>query len=80
MNKKVDSEIYPPDLEDKMFKDLIKTVEDDNFHIGQCYDEIPCKTLFCIKCGSDKFIVGEGDYYTAIKCPICKYEICIHNG
>ena len=55
-------------------------VEVGDFDIGQCYEEIPAKTLICKKCKSKKFIVGQGDYFTAIKCDKCNYEICVHAG
>jgi hypothetical protein len=51
-----------------------------DFSIGQSYVEEPAYTIICKKCGSDKFIVGRSDYYTAIKCGKCKYELCIHQG
>lgn len=55
-------------------------VERGDFHIGQSYDDEPAKTIICSVCGSDKFIVGHGSYFTAVKCPICGYEIGIHSG
>ena len=60
--------------------DLVTSVQDDRFHIGQSYEKDACKTYTCLKCGSNQFYVGKGDYYTALKCPICKWEICIHEG
>ncbi len=58
---------------------LFEEVDDDTFHIGQ-YDEEPAKKLRCKKCGSEEFIVGSGEYFTAIKCPVCGWEKCIHEG
>jgi len=60
-------------------EDYCKKVIGD-FEIGQCYEETPAKTLVCKKCKSKRFIVGQGDYFTAIKCEKCGYEICIHEG
>lgn len=51
-----------------------------DFHIGQIYDEEPAETYICKKCGADKFIVGAGDYFTALKCTNCGWEMCIHEG
>ena len=68
------------DYQEPSFEDVIELVDDDAFQIGQGYANIPDKKMVCIKCGSDKWIVGQGDWHTAIKCPNCKYEICIHNG
>lgn len=62
------------------FDDVLKTTRDKEFTIGQCYEEKPAKKLQCKKCKGDKFIVGQGSYYTAIKCPVCLYELCIHDG
>ena len=78
MKKKIDGgefgEDYLPETH------FIHETDEDEFSIGQCYDKLPAKKIVCNKCGSDKFIVGTGSYYTAIKCPNCKYEICIHSG
>jgi hypothetical protein len=38
------------------------------------------KTLVCRKCGGDRWIVGQGCYYTALKCPKCGWECCAHAG
>jgi len=62
------------------FSNLLEESEEDEFEIGQCYEDIPAKKIKCKKCGSDKFIVGVGSYFTAIKCPNCKWEYCIHEG
>jgi hypothetical protein len=62
------------------FDDVLEKTEDEEFTIGQSYEEKPAQKLQCKKCKSDKFIVGQGSYYTAIKCPVCLYEICIHEG
>lgn len=60
--------------------DVIEVSDCDEFEIGQSYDIEPAKKLICKKCKNDKFFVGCGDHYTAIKCPICKYELMIHEG
>ena len=60
--------------------ELVEELYTNTFSIGQFYEEKPAKKIKCRKCGSDKFIVGIGDYYTAIKCPECKWEKCIHDG
>jgi len=36
--------------------------------------------LVCKVCGTDKLQVGRSTYYTAVKCPECEYEICVHEG
>jgi len=62
------------------WEELTEELLEDEFSIGQCYEDIPARKLRCKKCGSTKFIVGTGNYYTAIKCPKCKWERCIHDG
>ena len=37
-------------------------------------------TLSCKICGADSFIVGQAEYFTAIKCTVCQYEIGVHDG
>ena len=76
--KKLNDEYKEPD-----FDDVLEEVLDDEFEIGPGLTErgdLPDKKIVCKKCGSDKWIVGVGDYHTAIKCPNCKYEMCIHSG
>jgi hypothetical protein len=60
--------------------ELVKTVDDDMFHIGQCYENEAAKTLECAKCGGREFNVGSGNYFTAIRCIKCEWEICWHDG
>lgn len=62
------------------YKEVIEETEEDEFEIGQCYEDEPAKKLKCKKCGGGKFMVGVGSYYTAIKCENCRWELCIHNG
>lgn len=62
-------------------KDSIYREEDKNdFHIGQSYESEPAKTIICNECNGDKFIVGRGNYFTAIKCIGCGWEMCVHEG
>ena len=51
------------------------------FKEGQYNNSPPCKAMVCKKCGGVKFHVGFGEnWYTAVKCPECGYEVCIHEG
>ena len=59
---------------------ITRMESDETFHIGQTYEEQAATTLSCKKCGSKKFFVGQGNYFTAIKCPKCGWEVCIHDG
>jgi len=50
------------------------------FHIGQRYEDEPAKKITCIQCGGEQFNVGQGDYFTAIRCVKCEWETGIHEG
>ena len=63
-----------------LYEDVIKETNCREFEIGQEYEGVPDKKIKCKLCGSDKWIVGRGDYHTSVKCPNCKYELCIHDG
>lgn len=65
--------IYYPDF---VYEDKNSSL----FHIGQCYEAEPARVLRCKTCDSSQFRVGQGSYYTAIKCPTCGWEMCIHDG
>ena len=57
-----------------------KLENNSTFHVGQVYEEVPAKKLICSKCGNSEFNVGQGSFFTAIKCVTCKWERCIHEG
>ena len=59
---------------------LLKTDETIKFHVGQSYTKETAKTLMCSICDGTEFNVGQGDYFTAIKCVNCQWEMCIHDG
>lgn len=50
------------------------------FNTGQLYTDTKAAKIYCKKCLSDKLFVGVDEYYTAIMCPSCGWEECIHNG
>lgn len=56
--------------------------KDELFHIGQSYGHESGKadTAHCKNCGGKEFNVGIGDYYTAVRCVACEFEICVHEG
>ncbi len=60
--------------------DRFDTVKDGLFHVGQCYEKSVAETVRCLGCGGKKFYVGQGSYFTAIKCVTCRWEHCIHDG
>jgi hypothetical protein len=68
------------DYKEPQYDNVIELSEDDEFEIGQGYSDESDRKLICKICGCERWIVGQGDYHTSIKCPNCKYEICIHNG
>lgn len=50
------------------------------FHIGQLYDKNKAEKQCCNICKSDKFEIALGNHFTAIRCPNCNWEKCIHEG
>lgn len=66
--------------EEPRFDDVVFESDVDEFEIGQCYEDTPAKKLVCRKCGGDEWFVGSSSHYTAIKCPVCLFELCIHSG
>jgi len=67
---------------DSSFEEMGFYTYSDNtvFHVGQSYSDKPSPTVKCIQCGGTEFNVGSGEYFTAIRCPICGWETCIHDG
>lgn len=59
---------------------IIEVKKDGLFHTGQSYDDDKAQTIYCKKCGGKDFNVGQGNYWTGIKCTKCGYEVCIHEG
>lgn len=57
------------------YQKLITCTDDDTFHIGQCYENVAAKTIQCVGCDGKEFNVGEGKYFTAIRCVKCKWEM-----
>jgi ribosomal protein L37E len=74
----IDKELYG--VQYYTSEDFVEEMEDGLFSIGQSYDETPAKTLVCKRCGGNQFNVGQGGYFTAIKCVTCQYEVCVHDG
>ena len=52
-----------------------KEVENKDFHVEQVKSVVICNL-----CGSNKFVVGKGDYFVAIKCDKCGWERGIADG
>ncbi len=52
----------------------------NDFKIDRGSQSAGIKTLICKICNSDRFIVGQAEYFTAVKCIECGYELGIHEG
>lgn len=76
----LDYEDLPYEVNSDEFIDRHIGITTNKFHIGQSYETAPASVLQCNLCGSDKFLVSQSPCFTAIKCPNCGYEICIHKG
>ena len=63
-----------------MMEYVIEKRQRNDFHLVSSIDESRCKTLVCRICGDDKFIVGQKEYYTALRCTNCNYDLGIHEG
>ncbi len=75
--KKIEAESFePPDSDKWVSKDDGVFSSDANTYPG--YN--PICAISCRKCGSDRLYVGVAQYYTAIKCPDCGWQTCIHEG
>lgn len=59
---------------------ILEKLKRDDFHLQPGPSSGAIKTLVCRTCGSDQFMVGQGAYFTAIKCVRCGYEAGIHEG
>lgn len=69
---------FDPDwFDDRPFTQL---PEDETFSIGYDLDIHAAVTLVCKMCGGTEFNVGQGGFFTAIKCPKCGWEEGIHEG
>ena len=76
----------PDDLErpsDEFYwwHDLIDWTDDDTWNVKQFYGrDKPTERAVCSRCGGEQFIVGLQDCHTTIRCPVCRWELCIHEG
>jgi cytochrome c-type biogenesis protein CcmH/NrfF len=66
---------------DYMYDDYLEDDENyEEWHTGQSYEDIPAVQLRCKKCGGNQFNVAQGDYWTGLRCPVCRWETCVHDG
>lgn len=66
--------------QDVMMEFVVEKKQRDDFHLVSDENETRCATIVCRLCGDDQFIVGQKEYYTALKCVRCNYELGIHEG
>ena len=51
------------------------------FALHQTYEKPGAtKQVRCAKCGRTTLEVGQGSYYTVVRCPDCGHESDIHDG
>jgi len=60
--------------------DWFEEFDGEPWHVGQSYEDEPARPLRCTTCGGTQFAVAQGSYFTALRCPTCGWEACIHNG
>ena len=61
--------------------DYLAEIIDNLFHISPFTEEDSiAKTLCCKHCGGKTFNVGTSYLFTAVKCVVCEYEVCVHDG
>jgi hypothetical protein len=65
---------------DKEYEKPYEFADESTFSIGQGYEKVPAKDIYCGLCKGTEFNVGQGDYFTALRCVTCKWEVCIHDG
>lgn len=59
---------------------VIQKEKRNDFHMDKSSYSGGISTLICKICGNDKFVVGQAEFFTAIKCDRCGYELGIHEG
>jgi len=75
-----------PRLRDKTYRephveDVVGELQhDDTFRIGRMGSSYAVKTLACKSCAGVSFMVGQDDYFVALSCRNCGYEVPLHYG
>jgi len=88
MKPKIDGRVFDPqekikpdpDWDRRSAANYIAFSAADEFSIGQVYEDKPAARISCQFCGGTQFIMGAASYFTAIKCPTCQWEVCLHEG
>lgn len=66
--------------DDVIMEYVLEKQERNDFHIVRGTGGVSCSTLVCRICGNENLRVGQGAFYTAVKCDNCDYEIGVHEG
>lgn len=77
-NLKIDSDQF--DDRNVVAEFVMKKEQKNDFHLKRGSQSNGISTLVCKVCGNDKFTVGQSEFFTAIKCDKCGYELGIHEG
>jgi hypothetical protein len=68
-------------IQEPEYDDVIKELpEDETFSIGQVWEDCAVTTIACVICGATELNVGIGSFFTAVSCPHCKWQKCVHDG
>jgi hypothetical protein len=70
------NEVYPKNLKE----DGLLEFTDKHFHIGQSYEKEKARQIRCKQCGGEDFNIAMGNWYIAIKCTRCQWELGVHDG
>ena len=63
---------------DVIMEYVLEKKSGDDFHVGS--GDATTVQLVCRLCGADRLMVGQGPYFTAVKCINCGYEVGVHEG
>ena len=59
-------------------EDNIECRKGRRFKLHQSYEEKgSTKSVYCKRCGGDKFYVGWGHHFEVMVCIKCKIEVCV---
>lgn len=59
---------------------VLSKQEKNDFKMKRGHQSDKIESLTCKLCGNTKFIVGQAEFFTVIKCDECGYEVGIHEG
>lgn len=66
--------------DDVIMEFVIEKQQRKEFHLISDATETSCETLICRLCGNEHFKIGQKEFFTALKCDSCGYEVGIHEG